>query len=222
MATANLYWPYPPSQVGTWIWGYPGHQGTDWPKPTGTPVPATSNGVIVFAGDDGLGGLTIDLQRGDGLIQRFGHLSQIWVRVGQNVTAGQTIGLVGSTGNSTGPHLHWELRWDRLWNGGRVVDPRTMNPSTFGETPTKPTQPNESEEDDDMAPNVGIAYTEGDKQINAILNTVSGFFSKYEASGGKYNNPVAAAFQTTSFAPVTKSHFLVLEKDCAAIRDAKK
>lgn len=148
MATANLYWPYPPSQVGTWIWGYPGHQGTDWPKPTGTPVPATSDGTIVFAGDDGLGGLTIDLQRGDGLIQRFGHLSQIWVKVGQRVAAGNTIGLVGSTGNSTGPHLHWELRWDRLWNGGRVVDPRTMNPATFGSDPgPAPSNPNRKDRD---------------------------------------------------------------------------
>lgn len=146
-----LYWPFPPSQIGTPIWGYPGHQGTDWPKPTGTPVPSTSDGSIVFAGDDGLGGQTIDLQRDDGLIQRFGHLSAIWVKVGQRVKAGNTIGLVGSTGNSTGPHLHWELRWDRVWNGGRVVNPRDMNPLSFGATPKPEPKPTPEFKDDIMA-----------------------------------------------------------------------
>lgn len=147
MASAPiLYWPYPPEQVGTWVGGYLGHQGTDWPKPTGTPVPATSDGVIEFAGDDGLGGQTIDLRRDDGLVQRFGHLSSIWVKVGQRVVAGNTIGLVGSTGNSTGPHLHWELRWDREWNGGDWVDPRTLDPMTFGAVPDD--REHEEEEDD--------------------------------------------------------------------------
>lgn len=218
MATANLYWPYPPNEVGTWIWGYPGHQGTDWPKPTGTAIPATSDGVVVFAGDDGLGGLTVDLQRGDGLIQRFGHMSRILVSVGQRVTAGQTIGLVGSTGNSTGPHLHWELRWDRVWNGGRVVDPRTMNPSTFGSNPTQST---ESEEDDAMAQNVGISYIEGKKQINAIVNTTSGYFGAFESNEGGYNTKVAQGFQTPSFALVSKSHFEAIQRDCAAVRAGK-
>lgn len=152
MATSSpLYWPFPPSQIGTPIWGYPGHQGTDWPKPTGTPVPATSDGIIVFAGDDGLGGQTIDLQRDDGLVQRFGHLSAIWVKPGQRVNAGNTIGLVGSTGNSTGPHLHWELRWDRLWNGGNWVDPRSMNPLSFGSTPDPEAEPTPEIEEDSMA-----------------------------------------------------------------------
>lgn len=150
MATASpIYWPFPPSEIGTPIWGYPGHQGTDWPKPTGTRVPATSDGTIVFAGDDGLGGQTVDLQRDDGLVQRFGHLSAIWVKPGQRVKAGNTIGLVGSTGNSTGPHLHWELRWDRVWNGGSVVNPRDMNPLSFGTTP-KP-EPTPEFKDDIMA-----------------------------------------------------------------------
>lgn len=152
MATSRaLYWPYPPSQVGTWPGDYKGHTGTDWPKPNGTPVPATSDGVIVFVGDDGLGGKTIDLQREDGLIQRFGHLSAIWVTSGQRVTAGNTIGLVGSTGNSTGPHLHWELRWDRVWTGGNWIDPRTMNPLSFGITPPPEPEPTPEIEDDLMA-----------------------------------------------------------------------
>lgn len=135
MATAPppLYWPYPPEKVGTWPGDYPGHTGTDWPMPYGTPIPATSDSLVVFAGDDGLGGLTVDLIRSDGLVQRFGHMSQIWVRVGQRVAAGNTIGLVGSTGNSTGNHLHWELRWDRAWNGGSWVDPRNLTILNFGQ-----------------------------------------------------------------------------------------
>ena len=164
MATnLELFWPFPPSQIGTPIWGYPGHQGTDWPKPTGTPVPATSNGTIVFAGDDGLGGNTIDLQRDDGLIQRFGHLSAIWVKVGQRVNAGNTIGLVGSTGNSTGPHLHWELRWDRLWTGGRVVNPWTLNPQTFVTPP---------QEEDDM-------FTDADRKL--LRETAAKANASYDA-----------------------------------------
>lgn len=185
MATnLELFWPFPPSQIGTPIWGYPGHQGTDWPKPTGTPVPATSNGTIVFAGDDGLGGNTIDLQRDDGLIQRFGHLSAIWVKVGQRVNAGNTIGLVGSTGNSTGPHLHWELRWDRLWNGGRVVNPGTMHPQIFGTPP--------SQEEDDMTPEQAKMLTDlhsavfgDDKKPRGILGALyDGMFKRGKTSQG--------------------------------------
>lgn len=134
MATAEaIYWPLPLDQVTEW----PGqraksyHVGTDFACPVGTPLPATSDGTIAYVGGDGLGGMTIDLRRGDGLIQRYGHLSEYRVRVGQRVTAGDIIALSGNTGYSTGPHLHWELRWDRAWSGGRWVDPRTLNPLSF-------------------------------------------------------------------------------------------
>lgn len=131
---ADLYWPLPVSQVTEWPAspGRPNHWGTDFGCAVGTPMRATSNGTITYVGDDGLGGMTVDLTRADGLLQRYGHLSRYNCRVGQVVKAGDVIAWSGNTGMSTGPHLHWELRWDRAWSGGRWVDPRTLNPAVFG------------------------------------------------------------------------------------------
>lgn len=149
----ELYWPFSTALVSEWpgqrVGSY--HVGTDFAVPVGTTVRATSSGTIVFVGDDGLGGMTIDLRRDDGLIQRFGHLSKYLVSVGQRVEAGQDIALSGNTGRSTGPHLHWELRWDRLWNGGNWVDPRTLSPATFGgNTASTPPTTTTDEEEDEM------------------------------------------------------------------------
>mgnify|MGYP007071621231 CR=1 FL=1 len=136
---AALYWPLSVSQVTEWPAspGRPNHTGTDFGCPVGTPMRATSDGTIVYVGDDGLGGMTVDLVRSDNLLQRFGHLSKYNCRVGQSVKAGDIIALSGNTGMSTGPHLHWELRWDRKWVGGDWVDPRTLHPANFGDFPVK-------------------------------------------------------------------------------------
>lgn len=153
-----IYWPFPKSKRSGWPGSYAGHVGTDWPCAVGTPVRASSDGVIVYVGGDGASGelwpgssiwangegKTIDLRRADGLIQRFGHLSGYAVSVGQSVKAGDTIGYSGNTGFSTGPHLHWELRWDRAWVGGKWVDPEDLSPLEFGSTPAG------QEEDEDM------------------------------------------------------------------------
>lgn len=150
---AELFWPFPLNLVTGWPGNYVGHTGTDFGVAIGTPVRATSAGTIVFVGGDGASGsmngvrangqgMTIDLRRADGLIQRFGHLSRYNVATGQTVNAGDVIGYSGNTGFSTGPHLHWELRWDRVWTGGHWVDPRTLNPNIFGTaTPTAGGQP---------------------------------------------------------------------------------
>jgi len=85
------------------------HAGLDFAAPTGTPAVAAMPGVVVSAGVLGGYGNQVLVQHADGLQTRYGHLSRIDVRVGQVVTAGERIGAVGSTGVSTGPHLHFEV-----------------------------------------------------------------------------------------------------------------
>jgi murein DD-endopeptidase MepM/ murein hydrolase activator NlpD len=94
------------------------HQGTDFAAPTGTPVFAVMSGTVESAAPLGGYGNQVLVRHGDGTETRYGHLSVIGVRPGQAVTIGQQIGVVGSTGVSTGPHLHFEVI-----TGGRPVDP---------------------------------------------------------------------------------------------------
>jgi len=89
---------------------FPGHTGIDLQAPTGTPVYAAANGTVIFAGWSNWGyGNSIVLAHG-ALFTLYGHLSRINVSCGQQVSAGTPIGAVGTTGNSTGPHLHFEIR----------------------------------------------------------------------------------------------------------------
>lgn len=94
------------------------HAGLDIAVPTGTPVAATARGEVEFAGERGGYGNLVILKHPDGRISRYGHLQKILVVEGQQVDAGQKIALSGSTGKSTGPHLHFEIR-----ENGAVVDP---------------------------------------------------------------------------------------------------
>ncbi len=95
------------------------HQGIDLAAPVGTPIYATADGTVSEAGYNrgGYGNL-IKLNHGRGIETRYGHLSRILVSPGQRVTRGQLIGRMGSTGRSTGSHLHYEVRID-----GRAVNP---------------------------------------------------------------------------------------------------
>lgn len=95
------------------------HQGIDLAAPVGTPIYATADGTVSDAGYNrgGYGNL-IKLDHGRGIETRYGHLSRIMVSPGQRVTRGQLIGRMGSTGRSTGSHLHYEVRID-----GRAVNP---------------------------------------------------------------------------------------------------
>ncbi|QWS32650.1 M23 family metallopeptidase [Curtobacterium aetherium] len=94
------------------------HQGTDFAAASGTPVFAVMSGTVESAGVLGGYGNQVLLRHADGTETRYGHLSVVGVRAGQVVTVGQQIGAVGSTGVSTGPHLHFEVI-----TGGRAVDP---------------------------------------------------------------------------------------------------
>ncbi|MFD6246238.1 transglycosylase family protein [Streptomyces roseolus] len=92
----------------SWSSGY--HTGVDFPVPTGTTVKAVSDGKIVSAGWAGAYGYQIVVRHDDGRYSQYAHLSAVSVREGQRVTGGQRIGRSGSTGNSSGPHLHFEVR----------------------------------------------------------------------------------------------------------------
>jgi murein DD-endopeptidase MepM/ murein hydrolase activator NlpD len=95
------------------------HTGLDFQGETGDPVRATANGTVTTAGWSGGYGKVVDIDHGNGFSTRYGHLSSIDVQVGQSVKSGQTIGKLGSTGRSTGPHLHYETRVS-----GEPVDPQ--------------------------------------------------------------------------------------------------
>ena len=88
------------------------HQGLDYSAKRGTPILATESGTIVQSGYGGKYGNTVKINHGKGYTSKYGHASQLLVTVGQQVHKGEVIALVGSTGYSTGPHLHFELALD--------------------------------------------------------------------------------------------------------------
>ena len=92
----------------SWSSGY--HTGVDFPVPTGTSVRSVTSGSVVSAGWDGSYGYQVIVRHQDGRYSQYAHLSAISVRTGQKVNNGQALGRSGSTGNSTGPHLHFEVR----------------------------------------------------------------------------------------------------------------
>ena len=97
------------------------HRGVDYAAPTGTPAMTVGDGVVTFAGRQGGYGNVVEIRHGNGHSTLYAHLSRIQVRTGQTVQKGQVIGAVGSTGWSTGPHLHFEFRVN-----GVHVDPRKI------------------------------------------------------------------------------------------------
>ncbi len=94
------------------------HKGIDLGAPIGTPIYATADGVVSKASWFGGYGLYVSLEHGGDLETRYGHMSRLNVAEGQMVHKGDVIGFVGTTGNSTGPHLHYEVRVD-----GQAVNP---------------------------------------------------------------------------------------------------
>lgn len=99
-----------------YVGGY--HTGVDIGCKAGSPIYAAHDGKVVVAGWKGAYGNTVELAANDSFYTSYHHMSRIAARVGQNVSAGSVIGYIGSTGQSTGPHLHFEVR-----KGGKAVDP---------------------------------------------------------------------------------------------------
>jgi murein DD-endopeptidase MepM/ murein hydrolase activator NlpD len=95
------------------------HTGLDLRAEIGDPVLATASGTVTIAGWTGGYGKMVEIDHGNGFATRYGHMSEIDVKVGQQVKLGETLGKVGTTGRSTGPHLHYETRID-----GEPVDPQ--------------------------------------------------------------------------------------------------
>ncbi|MFJ1955700.1 peptidoglycan DD-metalloendopeptidase family protein [Streptomyces microflavus] len=118
LASANVTTQYRASGA-SWSSGY--HTGSDFQAASGTPVLAIGPGTVVSAGNSGSYGNEVVIQHEDGMYSQYAHQSSLNVSVGQTVTGGQQIGLSGSTGNSTGPHLHFEVRTGPSY--GSDVDP---------------------------------------------------------------------------------------------------
>lgn len=95
------------------------HEGLDFPAATGTPIYAAAGGIVSFAEQTSDYGKLVKIDHGSGLETRYAHSSKLLVKVGERVEKGQEIAEVGSTGRSTGPHLHYEIRLD-----GNALDPR--------------------------------------------------------------------------------------------------
>lgn len=103
---------------------YEFHPGMDIDGERGESVFAPANGTVIKAGWTGGYGNMIEIDHGNGLTTRYGHLSKIEIEVGDEIVRGQEIGLIGSTGRSTGPHLHFELRLN-----DRSINPRHFLPA---------------------------------------------------------------------------------------------
>lgn len=97
------------------------HSGLDFPSPSGTPVEASAGGVVAVVERHPQYGRMVEIDHGNGLHTRYAHMSEFLVKVGDIVKRGQVIGRVGSTGRSTGPHLHFEV----------LVDGSPQNPTRF-------------------------------------------------------------------------------------------
>lgn len=95
------------------------HAGLDFRGPTGSPIYAAATGTVSFQGVKNGYGNVVEISHGNGLVTRYAHMSAFRARLGQTVEAGDIIGAIGSTGRSTGPHLHFEVLID-----GRAVNPR--------------------------------------------------------------------------------------------------
>ena len=103
------------------VFGNAGHRGTDISAPEGTPILAAHSGTVLVSGWNDSYGNQVLLDNGAGLSMRYAHMTQTAVTAGKAVTAGQVIGYVGNTGDSTGNHLHFEVL-----QGGVRVDPLSL------------------------------------------------------------------------------------------------
>jgi murein DD-endopeptidase MepM/ murein hydrolase activator NlpD len=114
LLTDKVYVRPVPGPVTQW---YNPHPGLDIAPPYGTPIGAAHSGIVTFVGwDDGYG-MHVEVAQADGYVTTYSHMSAWTVKVGQLVVAGQQLGNVGSTGDSTGPHLHFEVH---MPNGQRM------------------------------------------------------------------------------------------------------
>jgi hypothetical protein len=121
LTTSGLTWPIHGTVAQEF--GHNGHPGIDIDAPYGTPIHAAGNGVVIWAGWQGGYGNFVLIDHGRGLVTGYGHQSRIAVTRGQTVTQGDVIGYEGSTGYSTGPHVHFEVRINNVPHNPRLYIP---------------------------------------------------------------------------------------------------
>ncbi|OLY97136.1 M23 family metallopeptidase [Polynucleobacter sphagniphilus] len=135
------------SAFGTRVSAFSGeheqHEGLDIPAQAGSPILATGNGKVTYAGyAPGYGNL-VEIDHGQGYATRYGHAQTLLVKTGDTVKQSQIIATVGSTGRSTGPHLHFEVSFNKvpfdpkILLGGAFIDSKTSNRSVITFTATK-------------------------------------------------------------------------------------
>ena len=107
------------------------HTGTDYAIGMGNPVLSVADGTVVLTGEHFFAGTSVYVDHGDGLISMYFHLSEIGAEIGQSVKKGDAVGKIGSTGRSTGPHLHLGVRW----KGARIDPEQLMDPMTVIDVP---------------------------------------------------------------------------------------
>lgn len=103
------------------------HKGMDIKAPTGTPIVASADGEVTYAGTRSGYGLVVEINHGDGVGSLYGHLNEIQIEAGAVVKQGDTIGTLGATGNASTPHLHYEVLID-----GEIYDPWLFLPAIQG------------------------------------------------------------------------------------------
>ncbi len=118
--SSGFMWPTQGGAINVGLGGYPGHTGVDIPRPSGTPIFAAASGRVARVVHSGVGyGRYVVVDHGNGFTTLYAHASAIHVSVGQYVNQGDVIASVGRTGNSTGNHLHFEVRYN-----GQIMNPR--------------------------------------------------------------------------------------------------
>lgn len=166
-------------------------------------------GRVIFARYNGGAGNEVRVQRANGDVARLKHNQRFLVSEGQTVAEAQDVGVVGTTGSSTGVHCHFET-WPK---GITHINPRIYiaGAQLAGDGGAPITDDTEEEM------NTGLVYTRAadKKRVCLIVNTDSGWYHEYITGGdAAYNNSIAAAFRTGSFAAITESHAKVIKAAC--------
>lgn len=179
-------------------------------------VRAADGGLVIWSGENGTAGYEVTVLHDDGHTTRYLHMvpGTLAVRRGARVVAGQALGVMGASGWVTGVHLHFEvIAPDRITRINPRIYITAGDPAGGGETPF-PAQP--EEEEDDMPRTSGFYYTRSADKANVflIVNYGSGAYHEYSGTDGGYNNAVAAAFDTNSFAKITEGHANVIKASC--------
>ena len=142
-----------------------GHTGIDYACPAGTPVLATNDGLVFYSGwKDGGYGYCVFIKHNDGNVSIYEHLlKDIPVATGQHVTKGTVIGYSGSTGNSTGPHLHFELRD----SAGKAFDPMLVLQTASDAEKFEKSEKTKLKEADDLPESVRVVAPAGARRYNS-------------------------------------------------------